>query len=273
MRKAATLLAMTLLMSTVTIAQYQSQYPGQAQQPTAPQEPVNPTYPSSQMPPDTAAPPANAAPAPQNPPVLSGRQPAATYSAAEQVANGTEIRAMLDTPLSTKTSHVGDRFTATVAQPVRGTNGAVAIPAGSKIHGEVIQAEEGKTLPAVRGKGKLNLRFTTVALPDGSGVPLTARLVSVTETKGGSAAKTGEEGQVQSGTKGTTAAKDVGIGAGIGTVAGLIFGHAVRGLAIGAIAGGGYVLAEGGKDVNLPAHTGLVLQTEQSLSIPATSRR
>jgi hypothetical protein len=71
---------------------------------------------------------------------------------------------------------------------------------------------------------------------------------------------------VQSGARGKDAVKDVGIGAGIGTVAGLIFGGPLKGLAIGALAGGGYVLATKGKEVNLPAQTGMVIRLDQPVS-------
>ena len=187
-------------------------------------------------------------------------------SGSGDVAAGTEIRATLDTPLSTKTSKPGDRFTATVSQPVSGANGIV-IPAGARIEGEVAEAEQGKTLPALRGRGKLNLRFRDIVLPNGQTVPLVATLVSVNNTKGKNTRKADEEGQIQSGTQGKDVAKDVGIGAGIGTVAGLIFGSPLKGLAIGALAGGGYVLATNGRDVNLPAETGIVLRLDQPLSV------
>jgi hypothetical protein len=39
-----------------------------------------------------------------------------------------------------------------------------------------------------------------------------------------------------------------------------------KGLAIGALAGGGYILATNGKDVNLPAQTGMVIRLDQSIS-------
>ena len=192
-------------------------------------------------------------------------------TASHSVAAGTEIKAVLDTPLSSKTSNVGDRFTATINDPVMGNDGSVAIPAGSKISGEVVQSESGKTLPMVRGRGKLNMRFEQVLLPSGQSFPLRATLVSVNDTNGKKTGSTNEEGQVSSTTKGTTAAKDVGIGAGVGTLAGLIFGSAMKGLAIGAIAGGGYVLATQGKDVNLPARSGLVLKLDEPLNLSGGS--
>jgi hypothetical protein len=168
--------------------------------------------------------------------------------------------------LSSKTSKPGDRFTATVSDPVRGGNGAVVIPTGSRIEGEVAESEEGKTLPALRGKGKLSLRFRDVLLPNGQTLPMTATLVSVNSTNGKGTKRADEEGQVESGTQGKDVAKDVGIGAGIGTVAGLIFGGPLKGLAVGALAGGGYVLATKGKDVELPAQTGLVIRLDQPVN-------
>jgi hypothetical protein len=187
-------------------------------------------------------------------------------STQDQIAAGTEIHATLDTPLSTKTSKPGDRFTATISDPVRGSNGGMVVPAGTRLEGEVSEAEEGKTVAALRGKGKLSLRFRDVVLPSGQTLPVTATLISVNDTNGKNTKKADEEGQVQSGTRNKDVAKDVGIGAGIGTVAGLIFGGPLKGLAIGAIAGGGYVLATKGKDVNLPAQTGMVIRLDQPVS-------
>lgn len=60
----------------------------------------------------------------------------------------------------------------------------------------------------------------------------------------------------------------MGIGSGAGTIAGLIFGSPLRGLAIGALAGGGYVLGTKGKDVELPSHTGIVLHVDRDLPVP-----
>jgi len=89
----------------------------------------------------------------------------------------------------------------------------------------------------------------------------------VNSTSSGSKASTNTEGEISAGNSGTKTAKDVGIGAGVGTLAGLIFGSALKGLAIGAIAGGGYVLATSGKKVDLPQQTGLVLRMDQNVPV------
>ena len=267
-------LAMLILFALLAVAVVFAQDPGNANssQSTVPQT-QNGNSPNTNS--DQSATPAtnqNNPPATQPPTDQTNptSNPAASQSsgvsASGEVPAGTEMRAALDTPLSTKTSKPGDRFTATVSQPVHGSNGVV-IPAGARVEGEVAEAEQGKTLPSVRGRGKLNLRFRDLVLPNGQTVPLVATLVSVNNTSGKNTHKADNEGQVQSSTKGKDVAKDVGIGAGIGTVAGLIFGAPLKGLAIGALAGGGYVLATNGKDVNLPAETGMVIRLDQSLSI------
>jgi len=183
----------------------------------------------------------------------------------KEVPAGLELQATLQDGLSTKFSRYGDKFTAIVSQPVNAVDGSLAIPAGSRIEGEVVESEQGRTLPSLRGRGKLNLRFRNLVLPDGTSVRLNASLVSVGNKK------TNEEGEVQSGNSGKAAAKGVGVGAGIGTVAGLILGGPFKGLAIGAIAGGGYVLAAQGKDVEIPANSEMRLRLDQTLYVPLYS--
>ena len=272
MRKAAVLLVLCLAVGGWAVAQN-----APAQQTPSQQNPQPTTVPD-QLPPDQnstspqAQPPAQPLPNADQPSQTAplGARPAESGNGGE-IASGAEIKASLDDALSTKTAHEGQQFTATVVEPVRSADGNTAIPAGSKIVGEVTEAEEGKTLPQLRGKARLNMRFTQVQLTNGATMPLSASLVSVNSTsKGGSKTSTNNEGEVSSGNTGTRTAKDIGIGAGIGTVAGLIFGSALKGLAIGAIAGGGYVLATGSKEVELPAQTGLVLKVNQNTSVPAS---
>ena len=275
MRKSVLLVLFTLALTALALSQ------------TAPANPASPAGTAAQetnqnngtiQPPPVQSGPSTSS---QNPPATYNQsQPPASgtleqraaqpqYPGGHIVPAGTTIQATLDTPLSTKTSQVGDRFTATVAAPVNDSNGQLAIPVGTKINGQVANSEQGKTVAILRGKGRLDLRFIDMTMPNGVSAPLAASLKSVHAN--GSNKQADEEGGVQSSTSGKTTAKDVGIGAGIGTVAGLIFGSALKGLAIGAIAGGGYVLATKGKDVELPANTGLVLGLDQNLPLPANT--
>jgi hypothetical protein len=190
--------------------------------------------------------------------------PAPNTAVIDEVGAGTEIHAALDTPLFSKTSKPGDRFTATVSDPVRANNGAVVIPTGARVEGEVAESEDEKTLAALKDKPKLSLRFRDVVLPSGQTLPLTATLVSVHDTSGKNSKKIITEGDSGRSNKNTNA-----IGAPSGT--GRSFGGPLKGLAIGTLSGGGYVIATNGKDVHLPAQAGLLIRVDQPLSWNGTS--
>jgi hypothetical protein len=183
----------------------------------------------------------------------------------DEVGAGTEIHAALDTPLYSKTSKPGDRFTATVSDPVRASNGAIVIPAGARVEGEVAEAEDEKTLVALKDKPKLSLRFRDVVLPSGQTLPLTATLVSVHQAGGKNPQKVTEH-QLESG----RSAKDSN-SIGADTPPARSFGGPIKGLAIGALSGGGYVVTTNGKDVHLPAQAGMLIRVDQPLSWNGTS--
>ena len=56
---------------------------------------------------------------------------------ARSLPTGTNVDVRLDQEIGTKSSKVGDNFTATVVSPIVATNGATAVPAGSKVYGKV----------------------------------------------------------------------------------------------------------------------------------------
>lgn len=262
MRRAAVLVLPLLV--AVGVAQERSNLNiGQANQPqvqneskpdpiVSPPTPSNSTQPADQS---HALPQGN-----QNNPGSGAVQPSMT----SDVPPNTEIRATLDTPLSSKTSQPGDRFTATISRPVMGHSGVV-IPAGARVEGEVSEPEQGKAVATLHTKGTLNLRLRDVVLPNGLTVPLAATLVSVNRTMGMNLPQGDSESEANSATRGSALAKDTNIGATGGN--GVVFAGPLKGLAIGALSGGGYVLATNGRYVNLPAETGMVIRLDQGLNI------
>jgi hypothetical protein len=67
-----------------------------------------------------------------------------------------------------------------------------------------------------------------------------------------------------------TDVEDVAIGTAGGSTAGLIFSRVLRGTMIGLIGGTAYVVAKKGKDVELPAQTGMLVRMDSNVSLPAT---
>lgn len=257
MRRAATLILFTLVAATIVFAQNP---PGTNNNPATTPQTQNPPVPNNGTAAVTRTSPADV---PQGTTGQKGNPaqnlPAANAAVVDEVGAGTEIHAALDTPLFSKTSKPGDRFTATVSDPVRANNGAVVIPAGARVEGEVAEAEDEKTLAALKDKPKLSLRFRDVVLPSGQTLPLTATLVSVHDTSGKNPRKAVPEGSRDSNAIGAPSAM------------GRSVGGPIKGLAIGTLSGGGYVVATNGKDVRLPAQAIMLIRVDQPLSWNGTS--
>jgi hypothetical protein len=267
MRRTATLILFLLVAVAMVFAQNP---PGTNNNPATTPQTQNPTVPNATMPSNGSVPPTHTSPAdvPQgntgqaaNP---TQNLPAPNTAVIDEVGAGTEIHAALDTPLSSKTSKPGDRFTATVSDPVRANNGAVVIPAGARVEGEVAESEDEKTLAALKDKPKLSLRFRDVVLPSGQTLSLTATLVSVHDSSGKNSKKVITEGENDPGRSG----KDPN---GIGAATRRSLGGPIKGLAIGTLSGGGYVIATNGKDVHLPAFAGMLIRVDQPVSWNGTT--
>lgn len=211
-----------------------------------------PEQPQKELPPDTKAP-APVANAPASATPGTAQPTAAVTPRPHYIASGTDVRATLDTPLSTKTTRVGDRFTATVSSPVNDTNGNIIVPVGSKLNGQISEATDEKLADAIKDMGHLSLRFTDIQLPTGTVIPINATLISIHTTK-------------PSAGSGTRETQPTAIGANAGMAGG--FGPPLRGLAVGNLAGGGYVLATKGKKVDLPAECGLRLKVDGTTPVP-----
>jgi hypothetical protein len=61
------------------------------------------------------------------------------------------------------------------------------------------------------------------------------------------------------------------IGTGGGTLIGAVFSHVVRGFGFGLAGSAAYIVARKGKDVELPAQTGMLVRMDNTITVPATS--
>jgi len=201
------------------------------------------TAPSVQEPsrPQEQAPPEMKAPAP------NGNAPSNSTSGTRFLPGGSEILAALDTPLSTRTARVGDRFTATVAAPVKDSSGNIVVATGAKLNGQVSGDTDQMLASAIKDMGHLDLRFTDIQIPDGADVPLDATLLSV---------HNGSPGRNLNPHEHPTAGANG------------VFGPPLKGFSVGNLAGGGYVLSTNGKEVDLPAYSGFRLRIDRDTPLP-----
>jgi len=143
----------------------------------------------------------------------------------------TVIRVRMDTQLNSKTARTGDRFSATVTEPVYGgESGSEVVPVGSKVWGRVTTVRRaGRRTP-----GQINVSFNQLQLPNGTRSTINGSLSSL------------QADDVNSDNEGTVAGRGnrkrdavfIGGGAATGAIIGAIAGGG-KGAAIGAILGGG----------------------------------
>ena len=174
---------------------------------------------------------------------------------------GAVVPVTLDSTLSSKDAHVGDKFTATVKSEEAGDS---EFPIGTKLHGRVTEVQP----LAEANPGVLGLEFTAAELPDGSRVALRGELTSLDDdsvTQNGGrilANKTNNNDKV----------KVIGIGAGAGFILGKILGK--NSLITGILgAAGGYLYSKNkdkGKEQEAVVNAGSTLGVRLSQSVTYT---
>ncbi|HKY03656.1 MAG TPA: peptidoglycan-binding protein [Blastocatellia bacterium] len=178
------------------------------------------------------------------------------------VPQDTVISMRMDRDLSSRTSRVGDRFTATVTIPVY-VNGRTVIPAGSKVEGRVTQVTPAKRMSK---SGTIAVDFDELVFPNGSRVPLAGNLTSDDpEVRD----QIDDESRVE-GRNNKRPAIFVGGGGAVGAVLGGMAGGgkgAVLGGVIGAGAGVAGVLLSKGEEAQVPAGTPFGINLQQPLVV------
>ncbi|MDQ1707360.1 MAG: hypothetical protein QOJ88_571 [Pyrinomonadaceae bacterium] len=173
----------------------------------------------------------------------------ATVVAPPIVTVGTNLKVRLEDSLSSKDSRVGDRFTATVIDPVRLSEASVTG------HVSSIQ-KSGK----VKGRTSMNLAFDSIRTSDGRSATMHGYVTRVYGSDGGRA---DNEGGVESGSRTNQTLKRAGIGAGAGAILGAIVGGgkgAAIGLILGGAGGAGSLAVQGSKELRLDSGTELLVR-------------
>lgn len=195
----------------------------------------------------------------------------AVHAQSNQIIPGTQIHLTLLNGLSTSVAHNGDPFTAIVAEPVfSGTQ--LILPAGAKVHGTVTDVTRPKLFSMFRGGASMNLSFTSIEV-ESRIFPARMSILSLysgqaDDVKRRKDVKTveGEVVEEKHNVKGDV--EDVAVGTAGGSTVGLIFSHVVRGTVIGLVGSGAYIAAKKGKDVELPAQSGILVRMDSTVSLP-----
>ena len=174
---------------------------------------------------------------------------------ARSLPSGTTIDIRLDQEIGTKSSKVGDTFTATVTNGVMAQNGATVVPVGSKVYGKVTGLDNSDR---VGDAAAIKIDFERIEV-GGYSHPLAAKVTATNlETRGADSRN--------------ETLRKAGIGAAAGAVLGGILSGGdldkiLIGGAIGAAAGTVISLGMGDVEGVLPAGTTMKLQTTRTVAL------
>lgn len=195
----------------------------------------------------------------------------AVHAQARQLIPGTQIRLSLMNGLSTRVARIGDPFTAMVTEPVF-SGSKLVLPAGAIVHGRITNVQRPRWFSAFRGGASMNLVFDSVEV--GSRI-FPARMSILSIYSSGSDANRRKdlstiEGEVvQEHESIKRDVTDAALGTAGGATLGLVFSRVLRGTILGLAGSGAYIAARKGKDVELPAKTGMIVRMDTTLSVPA----
>ncbi|HEX9165008.1 MAG TPA: glycine zipper 2TM domain-containing protein [Gemmatimonadales bacterium] len=170
------------------------------------------------------------------------------------LAAGVVIDAALTNTITSRTARAGDAFTAQVVEDVRNAGGAVAIPAGSTVHGTIVEVS---SAPNDNSTGTLTLDVSSVTV-HGQSYDLNATIDALETVHKGRGIET------------VDAARTAG-GAAAGAIIGQVITKNPKGTIIGGVLGGAAGAAVSAimkdKDIVLPAGSHLLLTLQERLTV------
>jgi len=201
--------------------------------------------------------------------------PSASFAEPRQVIQGTQVHLTLLSGISSSVSREGDPFVAVVAEPVY-LGSQLLLPAGTRVNGLIGTVEKARHFSTLRGQAYMNLTFRSIEV-DSRLIPVQMSIIAIEQVHGQADGKRRkdvkiEEGQVvqeKHDIKGDVLGATVGTGG--GTLIGAVFSHVVRGFGFGLAGSAAYIVARKGKDVELPAQTGMLVRMDNTITVPTTS--
>jgi hypothetical protein len=191
---------------------------------------------------------------------------------AHQVVQGTQVHLTLLNGVSSGVAREGDAIVAVVADPVFLGN-QLLIPAGTRVNGVIGTVERARHFSMFRGQAYMNVTFRTMEV-DSRIIPVQMSIVAIEKPRGETEGKRRKDIKVDEGqvieekhdVKGDVLAATIGTGG--GTLVGAVFSHVVRGFGFGLAGSAVYVVARKGKEVELPAQTGMLVRMDNTVTVP-----
>jgi hypothetical protein len=201
----------------------------------------------------------------------------ASLSVAEprQIVQGTQFRLKLLGDISSSSSRNGDSFIAVTTEPIM-LGDHLLLPAGTRIRGVVTSINRARRFAIFRGEAYMNLSFRSVEV-DSRLIPVQLSILELrkpSEDGDGRLRKDVEIGEGQMlqekhDIKGDIVAGTIGTGG--ATLIGKLASHAATGFGIGLAGSAVYVMARKGREVTLPAETGMLVRMDNTVTLPGVA--
>jgi len=190
-----------------------------------------------------------------------------------QLIQGTQLHLKLLSDLGTAISRNGDPFIAVTTQPLM-VGDQVVLPTGTRIRGIVTSISRAKRFSLFRGEAYMNLSFRSIEV-DSRLIPVQMSVLAVEKPSEEGEGRQRKDVDVTEGqmleqkhdVKGDIIAGTIGTGG--STLIGKLASHAAAGFGIGLAGSAIYVSARKGKELNLPAETGMLVRMDSTVTVPA----
>jgi len=197
------------------------------------------------------------------------------HAAPRQIIQGTQIHLKLLNDISTATARNGDAFLAVTTEPVM-LGEEMLLPAGTRIRGIVTSINHSRHFALLRGEAYMNISFRSVEV-DSRLIPIQMSVLQIEKPSHegqGSRRKDidvteGQMLQEKHDIKGDIIAGTIGTGG--STVIGKLASHAAAGFGIGLAGSAIYVVQRKGREVTLPAETGMLVRMDNTVTVPGVS--
>lgn len=199
---------------------------------------------------------------------------AASYAHAEprQLIQGTQIRVKLMSDIGTASSRNGDPFIAVTTEPLM-MGDQVILPAGTRIRGIVTSINRARRFSLFRGEAYMNLTFRSIEV-DSRLIPVQMSVLAVQKPSEEGEGRQRKDIDITEGqllqqkhdVKGDIIAGTIGTGG--STLIGKLASHAAAGFGIGLAGSAIYVSAKRGKELSLPAETGMLVRMDSTVTVP-----
>jgi len=192
-----------------------------------------------------------------------------------QLLQGTQIHLKLTSDVSTASSRNGDPFVAVTTEPLM-MGDQVVLLAGTRIRGIITSINRACRFSLVRGEAYMNLQFRSIEV-DSRLIPVQMSVLAIERPSEEGEGRRRKDIDVTEGQllqqkhdiKGDIIAGTIGMGG--GTLIGKLASHAAAGFGIGLAGSAIYVAARKGKEVNLPAETGMIVRMDNTVMVPSMS--